>query len=399
MNKRIIKTINERIKFVQQNYGVEFELDESDEKIYLGTPADNLFDEEGISVELFLNYTENIEELIKIDNTSVRCGKYRQTIVYEGDSFVKCYPSLKTEDCKLSIVYQPFYIGIVAFQEGYDKEDPYSFYTAVELEYIGEKRMTDEEETILIKRYLYDVSSKLGYSVSIDTFHNWPDFSKEDETICKYKNQVLALDNIPPYTKAMDNYIGALSTPDDTIRFLMYYKVIEYFYQRVSMKEYYEKCIEAQSFDEFELLNRKEVFKSGEEIIPKTILRNCVEPNEMVFMFDLLPKKIQIDLKKRNKWKKEEGVIGKLNEIKNDIASILYSTRNSIVHAKTNYKPKGNECPEEDMEELNEFMDKLCQCVFAWNGRQAEHYRLKIIPFLQKGKKKLIIFAVLMKNH
>ena len=187
MNKRIIKTINERINFVQQNYGVEFELDESDEKIYLRTPADGLFDEEGINVGVFLKYTENIEELIKIDNTSVRCGKFRQTIVFEGDSFIKCYPSLKTDDCKMSIVYQPFYIGIVAFQGGYDKEDPYSFYTAVELEYMGEKRMTDEEETILIKRYLYEVSSKLGYSVSIDTFHNWPDFSKEDETICKYK--------------------------------------------------------------------------------------------------------------------------------------------------------------------------------------------------------------------
>ncbi len=377
MNEVTIKTIDERIKFIEQNYGVEFELVESDEKIFLETPEDNLFDEAGINVELFLNYTENIEELKKIDETSVRCGKYRQTIVYESDSFVKCYPSLKTEKCKLSILYQPFFVGIVALQEGCDKEDPYSFYTAVELEYIGEKRMTEEEETVLIKRYLYDVSSKLGYSVTIDTLPNRPDFSKEDERLSKYNNQILAVDNIPPYTKAMDYYIGALSTSDNAIRFLMYYKVIEYFYQRVSMKEYYEKCIEAKSFNEFELLNRKEVFKSGEEIIPKTILRNCVESNEMVFLYGLLPEKTQKDLKKRNKLKKDECVIGKLNEIKNDIASILCSTRNSIVHAKTNYKPKGNECFEDDMEELNEFMDKLCQCVFTWNGKQPEIYQLK----------------------
>ena len=377
MNEVTIKTINERIKFIEQNYGVEFELVESDEKIFLETPEDNLFDEAGINVELFLNYTENIEELKKIDETSVRCGKYRQTIVYESDSFVKCYPSLKTEKCKLSILYQPFFVGIVALQEGCDKEDPYSFYTAVELEYIGEKRMTEEEETVLIKRYLYDVSSKLGYSVTIDTFHNWPDFSKEDESISKYKNQILAVDNIPPYTKAMDYYIGALSTSDDAVRFLMHYKVIEYFYQRVSMKEYYEKCTEAKSFKEFELLNHKEIFKSGEEYIPKSILRNCIEINEMTFLYGFLPEKIQKDLKKSNKLKKDQGINGKLNEIKNDIASILYSTRNSIVHAKTNYRPKGNECPEDDMEELNEFMDKLCQCVFTWNGKQPEIYQLK----------------------
>ena len=89
MNKKTIKTILERIKFIKQKYGVEFGLDESDEKIYLETPEDNIFDEEGISVVEFLNYTESIKELIKIDNTSVRCGRFRQTIVYEGDSFVK----------------------------------------------------------------------------------------------------------------------------------------------------------------------------------------------------------------------------------------------------------------------------------------------------------------------
>lgn len=377
MNKKTIKTIDERIKIIEQCFGVEFEFDESDEKVYLGTPEDYLFNEEGISIEPFLDYTENIKDLIKIDNTSVRCGKFRQTIVFESESLVKYYPSIETEECKLSIVYQPFFVGIIALLEGYDKEDPYSFYTAVELEYLGEKRLTEEEETILIRRYLYGVSSKLGYSISIATFHNWLDFSKEDESFSKYKNQVLRIDSIPPYTKAMDYYISALSTSDDAIRFLMYYKVIEYFYQRVLMKEYYEKCIEAKNFDEFEFLNHKEFFKSGEEIIPKTILRNCIESNEMVSLYGLLPEKIQKDLKKYNKLKKDESIIGKLNEIKNGISSILYSTRNSIVHAKTNYKPKGNDCLEEDMDKLNEFMDKLCQCVFVWNGRQAENYRLK----------------------
>ncbi len=378
MDKEIIKTIDERIKIIKEKFSMEFGYKDpnSIEEIRLFEPEEDLYND-SFDVDAFLNYTENIQELVKIDETSVRCGRFRQTIVYEDDSFVKCYPSLIVGDCKLSIVYQPFFVGIISFLEGYDSDHPYSFYTAVELEYIGENRMTEEEETILIKRYLYDVSSKLGYSVSIATFHNWLDFSKEDESFSKYKNQVLRIDSIPPYTKAMDYYISALSTSDDAIRFLMYYKVIEYFYQRVLMKEYYEKCIEAKNFDEFEFLNHKEFFKSGEEIIPKTILRNCIESNEMVSLYGLLPEKIQKDLKKYNKLKKDESIIGKLNEIKNGISSILYSTRNSIVHAKTNYKPKGNECPEEDMEELNEFMDKLCQCIFAWNGRQAENYRLK----------------------
>lgn len=35
--------------------------------------------------------------------------------------------------------------------------------------------------------------------------------------------------------------------------------------------------------------------------------------------------------------------------IKNKVAVILYATRNSIVHAKANFKPTENECPEKDL--------------------------------------------------
>lgn len=385
MNKKTIKTIDERIRIIEQCFGVEFEFDEADEKIYLGTSEDNLFNEEGIGVESFLDYTENIKELIKIDNTSVRCGKFRQTIVFESESLVKYYPSLETEECKLSIVYQPFFVGIIALQEGYDKEDPYSFYSAVELEYLGEKRLTEEEETILIRRYLYGVSSKLGYSISIDTFHNWPYFSKEDESFSKYKDQLLSMDNIPPYTKAMDYYNEALGAMNADIQFLSFYKVLEYFSPSVSKKEYYEEM--NKRLDAMNILSRtyedinglQELSKKYEKSlrdneIPFTILSNCVD---LETLFHYLPKKIQLKLKKDNGIRKDDMIDGKLSEIRKELGKILYDTRNSIVHAKSNYQPTGYECSEEDMDKLNEFMDKLCQCVFVWNGRQAENYRLK----------------------
>lgn len=385
MNKKTMKTIDERIKIIEHCFGVEFEFDEADEKIYLGTAEDYLFNEEGISIEPFLDYTENIKELVKIDNTSVRCGKFRQTIVFESESLVKYYPSLETEECKLSIVYQPFFVGIIALQEGYDREDPYSFYTAVELEYLGEKRFTEEEETILIRRFLYDVSSKLGYSISIDTFNNWPDFTKEDENFSKYKDKVLSIDNIPPYTKAMDYYIEALGAMNADIQFLSFYKVLEYFSPSVSKKEYYEemnKRLDAMSvlsrtyedINGLQELSKKYEKSLRDNEIPFTILSNCVD---LETLFHYLPKKIQLRLKKDNGIRKDDMINGKLSEIRKELGKILYDTRNSIVHAKSNYQPTGNECSEEDMHELNEFMDKLCQCIFVWNGRQAENYRLK----------------------
>lgn len=385
MNKKTIKTILERIKFIKQKYGVEFGLDESDEKIYLETPEDNIFDEEGISVVEFLNYTESIKELIKIDNTSVRCGRFRQTIVYEGDTFVKCYPTLQIDEYKLSIVYQPFFIGIIALQEGYDKENPYSFYTAVELEYTGEKRMTEREESLLIKRYLYDVAAKLGYSVMIDTFHNWPDFTKEDESICKYKNQVLNINDIPPYTKAMDYYIEALESMNADIQFLSFYKVLEYFSPTVSRKAFYEKMnkrldaisVIGRSYEDlnevFELVNKYNTSLEDREI-PNTILSNCVDIEPLL---EFLPQWVRNKLGAENKTNKQKNNYDRFVDINSMLGSVLYSTRNRIVHAKTNFRSNGNECPEEYMEELNVFMNKLCQCIFVWNGRQADNYQLK----------------------
>lgn len=63
--------------------------------------------------------------------------------------------------------------------------------------------------------------------------------------------------------------------------------------------------------------------------------------------------------------------------IKKEIAGILYATRNSIVHAKSNYTVTGKECHEEDLDQLNEFMAKLCECLFVWNSRQNKGLQLR----------------------
>ena len=58
--------------------------------------------------------------------------------------------------------------------------------------------------------------------------------------------------------------------------------------------------------------------------------------------------------------------------IKNKVAAILYATRNSIVHAKANYEPTGDECPQEDLFQLNIFMRKLCKDLIFWKDKHPE---------------------------
>lgn len=66
----------------------------------------------------------------------------------------------------------------------------------------------------------------------------------------------------------------------------------------------------------------------------------------------------------------------KIEELTNDdfvklnisLGKILYATRNSIVHAKSNYASTGKECPNKDIGALNEFMKKLCYAIIMHNN-------------------------------
>ena len=62
--------------------------------------------------------------------------------------------------------------------------------------------------------------------------------------------------------------------------------------------------------------------------------------------------------------------------LKKQVANILYSTRNSIVHAKANYRPTGLECPVDTLEEVNEMMNSFALTLIAWNDTQPDYLRV-----------------------
>lgn len=62
--------------------------------------------------------------------------------------------------------------------------------------------------------------------------------------------------------------------------------------------------------------------------------------------------------------------------LKKQVANILYSTRNSIVHAKSNYEPNGLECPPDSLEEVNHVMSSIGRALIQWNENQADYIRV-----------------------
>lgn len=379
MNKELELLIDERIQKVKKLFDAV--LCHSDIIVEYYSPDVGPIQ---ISIENFIDYTEELDSLQRIDDSSVRCGKCRQTIVEINDYFGQTPLPFATETCRLSLAHKPFLIDLVRNRDEYSHEDFSDYHissdTAIELKYFNDVCFSYEEENDLIKRYLYFLSSQYKCGVYFGKFIKYGFVFKGNEGKQMERDVV-----IPPYTKAMDYYNEAFCAMNADIQYLSFYKVLEYFSPTVSKKEYYEemnKRLDAMSvltrsyedINGLQELSKKYEKSLRDNEIPFTILSNCVD---LETLFHCLPKKIQLRLKKDNGIRKDDMIDGKLSEIRKELGKILYDTRNSIVHAKSNYQPTGNECSEEDMHELNEFMDKLCQCVFVWNGRQAENYRLK----------------------
>lgn len=388
-----IELINKRLKYLYDNFNIN-PLDEEvkigDESIFIDFPDE--WDEENsyYSVEEFLQYTDDLNNIQVIDNHSVIAGNIRQTIILVDEYYyAHLVPDLKFETDKYSlrIVNNPFLIGIIASRDGIYDDDfgvfPCSDYKAVELTY-KKKERCEEDDIEFIKTCLYHIASKYNVPISIGEFRSWNDITDEenDDII------TVSSSGLIPYCKAMDYYIQGLSIEKEDIKYLHLYKIIEYFSPIVSKKTSYEqlnKRLDALQVVErdseylesiFKLTKQYEVSLKDKELA-NTVLNECID---IVSLFQFLPDKIQRTISKSCHFEVKKITTlspTTIEAVKREVADILYATRNSIVHAKSNYTFTGKECPEEDLGQLNEFMINLCECLFIWNGRQSKEYQLK----------------------
>lgn len=388
-----IELINKRLKYLYDNFNIN-PLDEEvkigDESIFIDFPDE--WDEENsyYSVEEFLQYTDDLNNIQVIDNHSVIAGNIRQTIILVDEYYyAHLVPDLKFETDKYSlrIVNNPFLIGIIASRDGIYDDDfgvfPCSDYKAVELTY-KKKERCEEDDIEFIKTCLYHIANKYNVPISIGEFRSWNDITDEenDDII------TVSSSGLIPYCKAMDYYIQGLSIEKEDIKYLHLYKIIEYFSPIVSKKTSYEqlnKRLDALQVVErdseylesiFKLTKQYEVSLKDKELA-NTVLNECID---IVSLFQFLPDKIQRTISKSCHFEVKKITTlspTTIEAVKREVADILYATRNSIVHAKSNYTFTGKECPEEDLGQLNEFMINLCECLFIWNGRQSKEYQLK----------------------
>lgn len=300
--------------------------------------------------------------------------------------------SFTSETLNIKFVKNPFYIGIAAVDQGIADDNygitPCSRYVAAELEYVGDCYYDKDEEIRVLKQFLHNVSVETGIPLKLGQFfffdYDYYDIDEDDDS--RNSSITYRREDLLFYTKAMDYFSKAIEIEDEEIRYLHFYKIIEYFSPIASKKGAYNMlnlrldALRVKSRDQkylesiFQLTRDYDTSLKDKELAT-TVLRECADSLEL---FDVLPQLIQQQIKKRLHLQKDILSLNPSEKegIDKEIGQILYSTRNQIVHAKSNYRPTGYECNKDDMEQLNVFMKKLCQCLILWNNRQPAEYRL-----------------------
>lgn len=379
-----------------EDYDTEDYINEGDEVINFSFPGDE--DCVQIGVDDLINITSKLDTYEECGESTVRCANLSQTVIdieynwyYDGEILNEIYET----DCFIaSIVEEPILIGIRNLRHdcyNYDFWSPCRVFHAIEFRYKeGVKKLPYEQELEEIYRFLFTLNVKNNYLIRIaelpevetgesmddieETDLENYDFTKETEKIVHHSS------DLPNGSPMLKMYLDALSISDRGLRFLLFYKIIEYISPIIANSILYKR-LEAR-------LNIGVFSKKGESFynsIVDLVHRYNRSISDAELASTVLTECCDIELTRPyipdSIWKlmlRDSGVAAnrKIEDLTNDdiaklnisLGKILYATRNSIVHAKSNYTVTGKECPTKDIGTLNEFMKILSYVIIMHNN-------------------------------
>lgn len=417
IDKETRRKIQGYLDFLQENYEIEndytnyFDEDEEeipdefeDEDIVLDFPQD--YDGVSYSSEEFLDYMSDIDSLVEVDKTTVRTNHIRQTIIssrYQGwDLFEGKLRSFGFDGdfYTVNIVSNPFLIGLVNAKNGNCDQDYGVYccleYTALELKYKDERRLLKEEEDQLLERITFFLTKALGTAVYIseviDMNQKYDYYSvvedDDEEENDNSSDTIVKVSDLMAYNPMMKLYKQALAAEDEEIKFLQYYKIVEYISPIVAKLTAYDKLNKRldllatsarnhEYLDSIFSITRKYDQDMKDDYLAISVIQTCVD---VLPLWQFVPERLRKQIRKNLSLKGDslDDTISdeQLASLQKQIARMLYSTRNSIVHAKSNYEPNGYELKGDELEVGNKMMDMITMSIIQWNERQPESYKV-----------------------
>lgn len=377
------------------DYRFEDLIEEGEETVGLDFPGDD--DCVSISVNDLLDITGHLDSYTEIGDSTVRCFNISQTLIEFGENWYGDEDILnekyETESFIASIVSEPILIGMrnlrhECFNRDYWSPCKYSF--AIELRYKDNcSFLPHEEEINEIHRFLYFLTTK--HNVILRT-SELPILTKEmlDEEntditdLDNYdfdtssKGSIYSSSDLPKYSPMLKMYLDALAIKDETLRFLLFYKIIEYISPLIANSNLYKKLEARLNIGLFtkrgesfynsiiDMVRRYNHSISDSELA-STVLAECCDLELTLQYVPAFVWKLALNDSSLPKNTKIDNLSGEeIRKLNISLGKILYATRNSIVHAKSNYSITGKECPIRYLRELNKFMEVLTNAIILY---------------------------------
>lgn len=287
-----------------------------------------------------------------------------------------------------------FIVGLAAIElDAYEKNilGAVSPYLTVEIEYPHDfDKLSEQEEEDLIKSYLFEIADSSGISLKYSELNDF-DFDYEAWKAEMTEKAVESLRSLEPYNEGMRLFVSALQIEDPELKLLNFYKILEHFapvvvniegneLMRKNLDVAQTKTLDGDFIRSvFDLAKSYEEKFRDEELI-KSIFNVSFD---FVGLFKHLPKSMQKKVKKQAKFEKltYETDNGKTAIACNMVAKILYATRNKVVHSKSNFSTKGNECSSSDLSQFNEFLKHASSQTIRWYNRLPKHQKSTNIQY------------------
>lgn len=376
----------------------EVEIDE----IVLSFPDDIEYTR--IPTEDFFAYMSELGSMRCIGNCIVRTDHIIQAVIsstrmgYTSFENLLCASRFKGEGVDVSVVKNPFLVGVFNARKGNYEEDfgigACEPYTALEIRLDG--LMDDISIKKLIDQvcfYLTDIFDIAIYpweGVDVDKMYEHMDeYYSDDGQIKEEERQIRSVDivSLPRYSPLLRMFRQAKGVDDPEIMFLHYYKIIEYISPVVARRVAYEQLNKRldmlpavkrnyEYLDSIISVTKKYYKDLRDDSLAQSVIESCVD---VLPLYELMPERLRRQIKASLKLQKDDLTNDDLSEeqlrgLQRMIASIVYSTRNSIVHAKSNYVVTGNEIKEEELSEGNKVMEVIARAIINWDQRQPEGF-------------------------
>ena len=415
LTKVQLETINGINKFIEQfcesvnknnfefytNERIEEIIKEEEDIDTIYYAPDSEWFEFEIEIESLLALEDDIKSIkIEDDRKVIRTNRFIYYLVESTDKernhILKEFHNLnlKYNDIELSLVNESFIIKIAADHLGvcYDNRlEVTTEYLAIEIKKSkSSPKLSNEVENDLINSYIFEIADSTGIALRLSSLDSSDDYDRylnlQSEAEENYVEQLRELE---PYNIGMGLFVSAIQIQEEELKFLNFYKVIECFAPiaiNIEANELMRKKLDAPKnlFEDGDYI--KSIFelafalkdRLNDEVLIKAAFNTCFD---FVALFSKLPesikKKIRSSLKLSNltySTKKEN-----LERACNTTAKIVCKTRNKVVHAKSNFKSTGDECPTDDLPALNIFMKEACSQAIRWYSRQPNHLKQDVL--------------------